>query len=145
MLKLSWNLWTQLGAQEELCQNLLFFVCSMLFSVLLNLLNFFSQAIHRYCSSVLGMQKALKLSEFRLSPVEWIRDLKGRSQNSEIFFRYLKHLKKEISKTELINHLLHQAGSRKSQACNRKCINNSTRLNKSLPNFNFSEKEQDDI
>lgn len=60
----------------------------------------------------------------------------------------LKHLRKEISRTEQINHLLYQADRRKSQACNTKCINTSRRLKyefQSLHNFNFSEKEQDDI
>jgi len=80
--------------------------------------------------------------------VEQIIDFKRLPLNSESFFRLTETFKKEISGTELINHLLYQVDRRKSQACNTKCINTSTRLKykfQSLHNFNFSEKEQDDI
>lgn len=146
MLKLSWNLWMQLRAPEELFQKLLPSVCSTLVSVLLNLLNF-SQAIHRYCGSVLRVQRWTQT--FRTQT--FCCGMNQRPQKTVTKFRIIFQtpwniLKKEISRTELINHLLYQADRR--NAHNTKCINTSTRLKyefQSLHNFNFSEKEQDDI
>lgn len=148
MLKLSWNLWIQLRAQEELCQNLLPFVCSMLVSVLLNILNFSSQAIHRYSSLVLGMRKWTQTFRIQNSGCCGMNQRSRRTNKKfRIIFQTPWNVKKR-NQQNWANKSFVVSSRRKSQACNTKCINPSTRLKyefQSLHNFNFSEKEQNYI